>query len=50
MLFVLFAATTVYSQDIIVKKDGSTIISKVLEVGTSEIKYKKVSNQDGPTY
>lgn len=49
-LFVLFLANEIYAQDIIVKNDGSTIISKVLEVGTNEIKYKKYSNQDGPLY
>lgn len=38
------------AQDVIVKKDGSTILSKVLEIGGIEIKYKKWSNQDGPTY
>ena len=40
----------VSAQDIIVKKDGSTIVSKVLEVNTDNIKYKKFSNQNGPTY
>lgn len=48
-LIVFFAANT-FAQDIIVKKDGSTIMSKVLEIGTSEIKYKKFSNKQGPTY
>ena len=38
------------AQDVIVKKDGSTILSKVTEVGTSEVKYKKWSNKEGPTY
>lgn len=38
------------AQDVIVKKDGSTILSKVLEVNPSDIKYKKFSNQNGPTY
>lgn len=38
------------AQDVIVKRDGSTIISKVLEVNTGDIKYKKFSNQGGPTY
>ena len=47
----LFSCSTlVCAQDVIVKRDGSTILSKVLEVNTSEIKYKKFSNQDGPTY
>lgn len=46
---VLITAMT-YAQDVIVKKDGSTIISKVEEIGSAEIKYKKWSNQDGPMY
>ena len=38
------------SQDVIAKKDQSTIMSKVLEITNTEIKYKKWNNQDGPTY
>lgn len=38
------------AQDVIVKKDGSTVLTKVLEISTTDIKYKKFSNQNGPTY
>ena len=38
------------AQDVIVKKDGSTILSKVLEVTSKEVKYKKHTNLEGPTY
>ena len=38
------------AQDVIVKKDGNTILSKVLEVRQTEVKYKKWSNLDGPEY
>ena len=38
------------AQDVIVKKDQTTIMSKVLEITSTVIKYKKWSNQDGPTY
>lgn len=38
------------AQDIIVKKDGSTIISKVLEISDTQIKYKTHDNLNGPTY
>jgi len=38
------------AQDVIVKKDGSTIISKVLEINPKDVKYKKFSNLKGPTY
>lgn len=37
----ILAAVNTWSQDVIVKKDGSTILSKVLEVNTTDIKYKK---------
>ena len=51
LLFVmLLSATSVFAQDVIVKKDGSTILSKVVEIGSTEVKYKKFSNQNGPTY
>ena len=49
-LLALFTSLTVHCQDVIVKRDGSTILSKVLEVNTADIKYKKFSNQNGPTY
>ena len=41
---------TALAQDVIVKHDGSTILSKVTEIGTTEVKYKKFSNQNGATY
>ena len=46
----LLCSPAVIAQDVIVKKDGSTILAKVLEVNTDNIKYKKHSNQNGPTY
>ena len=53
-LFMLTAAImcslVANAQDVIVKNDGSTIISKVLEITGTEIKYKKYSNLKGPTY
>lgn len=38
------------AQDVIVKRDGTAILSKVLEIGISEVKYKNHANPDGPTY
>ena len=38
------------AQDMIVKKDGNVIQTKVIKIGTSEVEYKKWSNQDGPQY
>ena len=46
----LSLASITFAQDVIVQRDGSTILSKVVEVGTTEVKYKKYSNLDGPTY
>ena len=47
---VLLSSIEMKGQDVIVKRDGSTVISKVLEVTSDYIKYKKQSNLDGPTY
>lgn len=47
---VSFLSQIVFAQDVIVKRDGSSIISKVLEVNTDDVKYKKFSNLNGPTY
>ena len=46
----LFAGRYALAQDVIVKQDGGTILSKVLEIGTQEIAYKKWNSQDGPVY
>lgn len=50
LFFLLFCSSLCHGQDVIVKKDGSTILSKVLEINPSNIKYKKYSNPNGPTY
>lgn len=49
-MFCLCFTGIVTAQDVILKKDNSTILSKVLEISNTEIKYKRWSNQDGPTY
>lgn len=46
----LLCSTSVFAQDIIIKKDFSIIKSKVVEVASSIVKYKKYSNIDGPIY
>lgn len=43
-------AYSALGQDIIVKKNGDEIKSKVLEVTISEVKFKNVDNPDGPIY
>lgn len=50
VFLLLLCSASVSAQDVIVKKDGSTILSKVLEVGQDVVKYKNFSNLDGPTY
>lgn len=39
-----------YSQDTIITVKGDKIISKVIEIGEQDIKYKKTDNLDGPNY
>lgn len=50
VIVIAMLASIAHAQDIIVKKDGSTITSKVTEITSTEIKYKKFSNPNGPTY
>lgn len=49
-LFILLSEVMILAQDVIVLNDGSTIISKVLEVNPDNIRYKKASNEHGPIY
>ncbi len=46
----LFFSVTLFAQDQILKRNGQVIKAKVIEVGTSEIKYKLPDNIDGPLY
>ena len=39
-----------FSQDIITLKSGEQIRSKIIEVGQTEVRYKKYDNQNGPVY
>ncbi len=43
-------ASLVSAQDIIIMKNGDELKTKVTEVGTDLIRYKKFDNQEGPTY
>lgn len=49
-LVMLFSASFVNAQDIITLRTGETINGKVAEVGTTEIRYYKADNADGPVY
>lgn len=46
----LLLATQMSAQDVIVKKDGTTVICRVVEVTKSEIVYKKWSDLNGSNY
>lgn len=53
LLFILiaaFASFSSFSQDIITLKTGDEIKSKVLEINTEQVKYKKWENKEGPIY
>ena len=41
---------TLNAQDIIVTKQATRIDAKILEVSDTEVRYKKTSNMDGPTF
>jgi hypothetical protein len=47
---ILFFSSPSYTQDIITKKNGVDIKSKVIEVSIDFVKYKKYENLDGPIY
>lgn len=50
LLTLALLTSAAQAQDLIVLSDGSSIPAKVLEITQAEVKYKKASNPDGPTY
>jgi hypothetical protein len=46
----MLLSTFSYAQDTIVFTNGSRVASKILEVNSIEVKYKKLDNMDGPTF
>ena len=50
MLLLLLSSLTASAQDVIVKKDGSTIVCRVVEVNQTEVIYKRWTNLEGPNY
>lgn len=50
VFLLLLCSASVSAQDVIVKKDGSTIVCQVVEVSATEITYKKWSEQNGSNY
>lgn len=51
LLFILLASfINCLAQDTIIKKDGSSIVCKVIEVSDAEVIYKRWSDLQGPNY
>lgn len=53
LVFITLAALLPFknlAQDTIVKKSGEKILAKVVEVSTTDVKFKKFAMLDGPTY
>ena len=51
LLFVSFGLLwTVQAQDIMIRRDGSEVRAKILEINPDEICYKRFDNQEGPVY
>lgn len=48
LLIVIASVCIGFAQDVIVKKDGSIIMSKVLKISETEIEYRNFDNPDGP--
>jgi len=54
-IFLLFAViavsiTSSFAQDVITLKSGKEIIGLVYEIGDNDVKYKKITNPNGPNY
>lgn len=49
-LIFLCGAAMATAQDLIVKTDNSQVEAKVTEITSAEVRYKRFSNPDGPTY
>ena len=50
ILIFIFAAGYTYAQDLIILRSGDEIKAKVTEILSETVKYKRYSNQTGPTY
>jgi hypothetical protein len=50
LMLLLISASFCFSQDIITKKSGEDIQAKILEVTQTEIRFKKFSDLEGPSF
>jgi len=49
LILILLINNVIFAQDVIIKKNGDEVKSKILEITSSEIKYKEFDFQNGPT-
>lgn len=50
LIAIIAVATLLHAEDLIVMRNGDVIKANVLEISKREVKYKKASRPDGPTY
>ena len=52
LLFILFVCSSdiIKAQDTLSTRYGENVLVKVIEVGTTEVKYKKLDNLNGPIF
>jgi len=52
LLTILFVSSSniIKAQDTLTMRSGENIIVKIIEVGSSEVKYKKIDNLNGPGF
>ncbi len=50
LLFMALTTNLSFAQDLITKKSGEDVKAKIMEVTTTEIKYKKSENLNGPLF
>ena len=50
LLFILLWPVGASAQDVIVKRDSSTVVCRVLEVSATEVTFKKWNDQEGANY
>lgn len=50
LLMLFLCSMSVWAQDVIVKKDGSTVVCRIVEVTKTEVIYKKWSDLQGSNY
>jgi len=50
LIILALSSSMIKAQDTLTMKSGENIIVKIIEVGSTEVKYKKVTNINGPIY